>query len=116
MANAIESLKNVYNPCIDCHPSRSDLQNELAKQIKELQNDKKRLIEEGTASAKSFIRELDLAKATIEDRDRRIEDRDRKIETLEDNLDRARSEHLEQLRAIVQMLESSTIATNSKIV
>lgn len=32
-------------------------------------------------------------------------DRDRKIEILEDNLDRARSEHLEQLRAIVQMLQ-----------
>lgn len=34
-----------------------------------------------------------------------LEDRDRKIQTLEDNLDRARSEHLEQLRAIVQMLQ-----------
>ena len=34
-----------------------------------------------------------------------IADRDRKIEILEDNLDRARSEHLEQLRAIIQMLE-----------
>lgn len=29
---------------------------------------------------------------------------DRKIEILEDNLDRARSEHLEQLRAVTQML------------
>lgn len=34
-----------------------------------------------------------------------IEDRDRKIVTLEDNLDRARSEHLQQLRAIVQILQ-----------
>lgn len=33
------------------------------------------------------------------------QDRDRKIEILEDNLNRARSEHLEQLRAIVQMLQ-----------
>lgn len=32
-------------------------------------------------------------------------DRDRKIEILEDNLNRARSEHLGQLRAIVQMLQ-----------
>ncbi|MFN8992241.1 MAG: hypothetical protein ACK5X3_01005 [Pseudomonadota bacterium] len=30
---------------------------------------------------------------------------DRKIEILEDNLDRARSEHLEQLRAVTQMLQ-----------
>ena len=34
-----------------------------------------------------------------------IAERDRKIKILEDNLDRARADHLEQLRAIVQMLQ-----------
>lgn len=33
------------------------------------------------------------------------DERDRKIKTLEDNLDRARADHLEQLRAIAQMLQ-----------
>lgn len=70
--------------------------------------------------------QLYAAKQVIEDRDRTIQDmqvllqdvrsmhalaqaeigdQHRKIEILKDNLDRARSEHLEQLRAIVQMLK-----------
>lgn len=58
------------------------------------------------------VNELLSEKAKIEDCKRTIDelqlaicDRDRKIEILEDNLNRARSEHLEQLRAIIQMLE-----------
>lgn len=44
----------------------------------------------------------DYASAKLEEL---LDSRQKKIETLEDNLNRARSEHLEQLRAIAQMLE-----------
>jgi hypothetical protein len=47
-------------------------------------------------------------KGKLAERDRQldlIKDRDREIAELEDSLDRAKSEHLEQLRAIAQMIE-----------
>ncbi len=51
-------------------------------------------------------RELsDLRDANNSDNRQLLEECDRKIEILGDNLDRARSEHWEQLRAIVQMLK-----------
>lgn len=53
----------------------------------------------------TFAKELSSALDLIQERDRIIQERDRTIAILEDNLDRARSEHLEQLRAIIQMLE-----------
>ena len=56
--------------------------------------------------------EIENLKTQIEGRDAALrgsttefKELNQKIEILEDNLDRARSQHLEQLRAIVQMLE-----------
>lgn len=61
--------------------------------------------EERDREIERLTQELFVAKAIVEDLGNEREKINSKIEILEDNLDRARSEHLEQLRAIIQMLE-----------
>jgi predicted RNase H-like nuclease (RuvC/YqgF family) len=50
-------------------------------------------------------RKIEILECSERARSRMLAKSDRKIEILEDNLDRARSEHLEQLRAVTQMLQ-----------
>lgn len=84
----------------------------LRQEIKNFQADINMLKVSHRDELADHDRVIDLLKTNIEGHKALLEgvlssrdDRDRKIEILEDNLNRARSEHLEQLRALHQGLE-----------